>query len=176
MIDRSGDQWIHCPDRHKTAHKGKSRTIPLVAEAQQILAPFLFRPDGVPCFSPAESAQWYRDQRTAKCKTKRDQGNTIGTNRKANPKKQPGSMFKKDSFNQAVRRACEKAGVKRWTPYQLRHLAATELRRLAGLDGAQQLLGHSHSATTEIYAKPDQSRAIVAAETAAKEIFPKLAV
>ncbi len=176
-IDRSGDVWIYdLGDEHTTAHHDRRRVLPFVLEAQAVLAPFLLRGADEPCFSPAESAQWFRDQRSANRKTPPKQGNAIGTNRKANPKRTAGKQFTKDSYNRAVVRGCEKAGVKRWTPYQLRHTSGTEVRQGAGLEGAQSLLGHSDSKTTEIYAQPSWQSAIDAAIIAAERIFPKIAV
>ena len=48
----------------------------------------------------------------------------------------------------------------RWHPNQLRHAAATEVRRQHGLDAAQVMLGHSSRRMTEVYAEPDDARAV----------------
>jgi integrase len=58
----------------------------------------------------------------------------------------------------AVTRGCAKAGVPHWHPNQLRHSAATEIRKKFGLEGSQVILGHSRAATTEIYAEVDADR------------------
>ena len=60
-----------------------------------------------------------------------------------------------DSYRTAVQRALRRAGLPQITPHQIRHTRATEVRRAAGLDAAQVLLGHSSSRTTEIYAGAD---------------------
>jgi integrase len=52
-----------------------------------------------------------------------------------------------------------------WHPHQLRHNAATSARRIAGLEGAQVVLGHSHARVTEIYAQRNEA---LAAQVAAK--------
>ena len=41
----------------------------------------------------------------------------------------------------------------RWHPNQLRHTAATMIRRQYGAEAAQAILGHSELSTTEIYAE-----------------------
>ena len=46
-----------------------------------------------------------------------------------------------------------------WRPNQLRHSAATELRRHYGIEGARLILGHESGETTEIYAEADLKRA-----------------
>ncbi len=49
----------------------------------------------------------------------------------------------------------------RWHPHQLRHNAATNLRREYGLDLAQTILGHRMgSIVTELYAEANVSKAM----------------
>ena len=50
----------------------------------------------------------------------------------------------------------------RWHPHQLRHNAATELRREFGLEAARIILGHHSAAVTEIYAEKDEQQAVEA--------------
>lgn len=47
----------------------------------------------------------------------------------------------------------------RWTPNQLRHTFATEVRREHGLEAAQVLLGHSTADVTQVYAERDRQSA-----------------
>ena len=53
----------------------------------------------------------------------------------------------------AIWRACDKAGIPRWSPNRLRHTKATELRKQFGLDAAGAVLGHTKLETTQIYAE-----------------------
>lgn len=46
-----------------------------------------------------------------------------------------------------------------WHPHQLRHNAATELRREFGLEAAQVVLGHASAGITELYAARDSEKA-----------------
>ena len=46
-----------------------------------------------------------------------------------------------------------------WHPHQLRHNAATHLRKEYGLEAAQVILGHKTLAATEIYAEKNQDAA-----------------
>jgi integrase len=64
------------------------------------------------------------------------------------------------SYNQAIRRACERAEVETWTANQLRHTAATEIRRQFGLEAAAAILGHRSLSTSEICAERDLSRGV----------------
>jgi integrase len=49
--------------------------------------------------------------------------------------------------------------IPKWHPHQLRHNAATRLRREFGLDVARPVLGHSSPVITEVYAELDQTKA-----------------
>jgi site-specific recombinase XerC len=49
--------------------------------------------------------------------------------------------------------------VPNWHPHQLRHSQATEIRRHHGIDAAQEVLGHTELATTEVYAETDREKA-----------------
>ncbi len=62
-------------------------------------------------------------------------------------------MISRNSYEQAIKTACRKAGVGDWTPNQLRHAAATKIREAYGLEAAQVILGHSSASTTQIYAE-----------------------
>jgi integrase len=50
--------------------------------------------------------------------------------------------------------------VPHWHPHQLRHNAATTLRREHGIEVARIILGHRSAAITEVYAEVDHTRAI----------------
>jgi integrase len=47
----------------------------------------------------------------------------------------------------------------RWHPHQLRHNAATQLRKEYGIEVARIILGHRSAAVTEIYAELDDEKA-----------------
>jgi len=70
-----------------------------------------------------------------------------------------------DGYAQAIIVACRLAGIKAWTPNQLRHSGATRIRQQASLDAAQVILGHSNISMTETYAERNLDAAIrIAAE------------
>jgi integrase len=50
----------------------------------------------------------------------------------------------------------------RWHPHQLRHNAATELRKEFGIEAARIILGHRSTTVTEIYAEKDERQAVAA--------------
>ena len=120
-------------------------------------------------------------------------GNLPGSNRRREPKHQPGPVYDVVALRQAIIRGCDRAfepppplgrmkgetlnthtrrlgveereelgawrTVHRWHPYQLRHTAATLIRRQFGLEAAQLALGHSSALVTEaVYAERDHEK------------------
>ncbi len=78
-------------------------------------------------------------------------GDKDSDNRRLHPMITPGDQYDTHSFNNAVKRACRRAGVERFTPYDLRRTAATRMRSQLSKDAARLMLGHVSSDTTEIY-------------------------
>lgn len=67
--------------------------------------------------------------------------------------------YTKESYRAVIRSAAERAKATPWNPNQLRHLAATEIRREYGLEAAQVILGHAQANVTQVYAERDAERA-----------------
>ncbi len=68
------------------------------------------------------------------------------------------------AYSQCIRKVCENQGIPHWSPNQLRHNAATRLRKEFGIDVARAVLSHSSLSTTEIYAEIDLAKAVAAME------------
>ena len=153
-IDRSGDIWKYTPYTHKTKHRGKSRELAIGPRAQRILEPYLVEKAETPeafLFSPADSVRLQRAEQRQNRKSKVQPSQV--SRKKAAPKTLPREQYSKDSYNRAIRRACEKLGIEPWCPNQLRHSTGTDVRDKYGLDYAQAVMGHASAKTTEIYAK-----------------------
>ena len=69
-----------------------------------------------------------------------------------------------NSLYTAVSRACERADVERFTPYDLRRTAATRVRATLGKEEAKLLLGHVSTDTTEIYLLDEVKETVKAAK------------
>jgi len=168
-LEMSDSVWFYTPPNHKTQHRGHSRVIPIGPKGQAILRPFLDRPVDAYLFSPAEAEAEIRAKRHAARKTPLSCGNRPGTNRKANPQWKPGDRYTRDTYYRAVQhaiRAARKAGidVPDFHPHQLRHTAATEVRRALGRDAARALLGHRTLTILDHYAEIDEALAVQAAK------------
>lgn len=68
--------------------------------------------------------------------------------------------FERWHYAQRIKYACKKAGVEPWAPNRLRHAAATQIRKLHGLEAAQVVAGHAQANVTQIYAERDLEKAI----------------
>lgn len=165
-IDRSREIWIYRPAKHKTSHHGRSRAIAIGPKARGILEPYLASagPDGF-AFRPSQS----RTERYAMKRAARKSPVQPSQICRAKPKSErvrpTPPHFDPGVYAQSVRDACDRAGVERWHPNQLRHSAATEARSRFGLEAAQVLLGHAKADVTQVYAERDEALAAkVAAE------------
>ena len=78
---------------------------------------------------------------------------------KAQPKRTARDYYTKESYCRAINRACKNVGVPTWHPHQLRHNAATRLRKEFELEAAQVILGHRSAEVTQIYAERDEGKA-----------------
>lgn len=135
-IETTGDVWTVSLAKHKNAKKGKARVIYFGPRSQRILARFMStdRPVNATLFDPREA------------------GGLSGSRAKHD-------RYNKDSFNRLLRRACEKAGVDRFTTYSLRHARGTKLREQFGEEGVTLGLGHSHADTARLYGEKNIKQA-----------------
>jgi integrase len=106
-----------------------------------------------PLFSPWEAREerFHAIRANRKSKVQPSQKNR----RSGKPERYPRDRFTTERYAHAVAKAAEKAGVQHWHPNQLRHLFASLVRRLHGLEAAQTLLGHARADVTQIYAERD---------------------
>ena len=160
-IDTGGAVWVFRPSKHKTAWRGKSRTIAIGPKCQQLLREY-FTPNLEDyLFSPRLAVEEFRADRAAKRKTPRYPSHVKrnASKRIERPKRKPHEKYNSRSYSLAVSRACERARVKPWQPNQLRHTFATRVRKEHGLEAAQVLLGHSKADVTQLYAEKNQELA-----------------
>ena len=119
-------------------------------QAQDVLRPYLVRAHDAYCFDPRESAI---------LETSHDTATTQRANAKCPRPSRRGDHYTKDSYRRAVDRACRRAEVKPWSPNQLRHSLATDIREKYGIEAAQNVLGHAKADVTQIYAERDRQQA-----------------
>lgn len=163
-IDTSHDPWRAVLREHKSSHRGKERTVYFGPRAQDILGRFMpGRPIDTFLFSPREAE---RERYAARPTHRRAPAPQAASGRTL------GDCYSVAAYRRAIQRACDRAfpvpsgadaagwlAEHRWHPNQLRHTAATTIRREFGLEAAQLVLGHSSALVTDaVYAERDQSK------------------
>jgi integrase len=162
-LDMSGETWCYTPESHKTEHRGRSRRIFIGPEGQAVLLPWFRAERSEYLFCPAESEAARRVARRNPRKVRARRPH------KRRPQWIPGPRYSVGSYALAIRSGIARANrrirleggreVPHWAPNQLRHAAATRLRREFGLDVARTVLGHSSPVMTAVYAEADWEKA-----------------
>ena len=168
--------WIYIPGRdhtpignHKTMRYGKVKVIPLAGECIDILSKRIDNFDSKEyIFSPQDSISEFLKTKHLNRKTSLSCGNKPGSNRKENPKKKPTGRYTNNTFAQACKRGCRRAGVEEFIPYDLRRTVATKTRAELGKEAAKTLLGHAEESTTDIYLLEEVQEAMKVAKALAK--------
>ena len=164
MIDCRGDVWQAKLPEHKTSHHGRERVIYIGPKAQAVIQRYLDRDAEANLFSPQEANTMRRAPLTAKRQTPTKHGNRVGYSKRTREgraaKRAPRASYDSRSYYRAITYACDKGGLARWSPNQLRHSAATRIRAEFGLEASQVSLGHSKADTTQIYAEADRKKAV----------------
>ena len=146
--------WLYIPGRdkspvgdHKTSRFDRIKVIPLTKAAQKILKPRInnFESKGY-IFKPAEAV---KDLERLTVKTR--------------------DKYNHNTLCRACKRACERAKVKEFVPYDLRRTVATGTRALLGREAAKVLLGHTKADTTDIYLLEEVQEAMKVAKLLASK-------
>ena len=136
IVADDSECWLYIPGRdrsplgdHKTVRFERIKVIPLTRSAQDILRPRIDCWESTEfIFSPKEAVETVEHLRV-NCRPKYDH----------------------NSLCRACKRACKRAGVRTFVPYDLRRTAATGTRARLGKEAAKLLLGHRKTDTTDIY-------------------------
>jgi integrase len=172
-IEMKRSLWVYRPPRHKTAHHGHDRQIYLGPRARAVIEPFLQPNTTAYIFDPYEAVLERRAARRQRRRTPMRLNHA--PNGCSHAKREAGAAYSSDSYRRCIARACDRADVwakgamvvaddervvPRWHPNQLRHTAATELRKSHGLEAAQVILGHKTLTVTQVYAERNVQQAM----------------
>lgn len=153
-IDCTGEVWVAIIRDHKMSYRGKERRLFFGPRAKSVLRPFLVRHDGQYLFSPKEAVKERRENaRKGPGRRENQKPDARRTERTI------GDCYDFRAYGSAVRVACKKAGVDSWSPYRLRHTAATTIEASSDLETAKAILGHSGLDITQIYVHKDHKAA-----------------
>ena len=168
--------WIYIPGRdntpvgmHKTTRSEKLKVIPLAGVCIDILSRRITNFNSKKyVFSPKDSIKEFLETKHNNRKTPLSCGNVPGSNRKKNPKRNLKEQYNNNSLELVCKRACGKAGVEPFVPYDLRRTVATKTRASLGKEAAKTLLGHAEQSTTDIYLLEEVQEAMKVAKALAK--------
>ncbi|MFC1634035.1 tyrosine-type recombinase/integrase [Planctomycetota bacterium] len=172
IIRDDKDCWLYIPGRdhspvgkHKTMRFERTKVIPLAGESQDVLKKRIkdFNSKDF-IFSPKETVAELIAKKARERKTPLSCGNRPGTNRKDHPMIKPRDCYDHHTLRRACQRACKKAGVELFVPYDLRRSMATRTRATLGKEATKVLLGHAKTSTTEIYLLEEVQEAVKVAK------------
>ncbi|MBA4068011.1 MAG: hypothetical protein C0501_30765 [Isosphaera sp.] len=110
-LDTTGAVWVYTVREHKTAHRGKVRTVAIGPRGQELLKGFFTDDPDAYLFSPAAAVGEQRAERSAGRKTpkypshmRRNAGK-----RAKRPRRTAGSHYTPSSLGHAIDRACDRA-------------------------------------------------------------------
>lgn len=137
-LDRTGDVWLYRVEGHKNEHREQDLTYWIGPRAQAILAPLLAGKSTTDLVFAYPDAEGGRP-----------------------------TPIRRAVYANRVKDACQRAGVKLWTPHQLRHSRATEVMRIyESNEAAAAIIGDSPEVTRTVYVDPlDAVRKRIARET-----------
>jgi integrase len=150
-IDRRGEIWLYTVQQHKNRWRGQPRVVALGPEAQKVLQPLL-RLDGSFLFSPRDGMAEIKKAKRAARTTPMTPSQRPRDARNATKAPSVGDHYGIDAYRKAIHRACDAAGIARWSPHRLRHARGTELARKEGIEVARIALGHKDDRVTRRYA------------------------
>ena len=142
--------WYYRPSEYKTEHTdGGGKIISIGPKAIAILKKRLRgKKAGAYIFTPEGADAEHRKRAAKRVKHKTPSRLARDEKRANNPRRVFNACYEHYTYSNAIKRACRRAGVKVWTPYQLRKLRGTEVDRVFGAEAAQAVLGHKCVTTT----------------------------
>jgi integrase len=105
------------------------------------------------CISPRDSIAEQKAELRASRKTPTTSQMRARDAKAARAEPHVGESYDVSTYRRAIHRACDRAGVPRWSPHRLRHAAGTRAFLKAGLEGTQTLLGHADLRTAKRYSE-----------------------
>ena len=152
QLETSGSTWLFRLARHKGSWRGRERVVALGPKAQAVLRSRLRLEQDAPIFSGRNAWTEHRERRRQSRKTPPSKQMRERDERGSAHAKQVDEWISVDEYRRAIHRACDDAGIPRWSPHRLRHAAGTRIAQEAGIEAARAALGHADVATSRRYA------------------------
>jgi integrase len=179
-LDTSGQVWLYHPADHKGRHRNQQRTIFLGPAAKELLRPwlnakartdaYLFDPResgseaGRAALNPRYKEATYRKAVTRACDKAFPppahlQRQRVPAKGRKHQRWETDREYQRRLGEERWEALKQWRRDHRWHPHQLRHNAATYLRKEFGIEAARLILGHQSAGITEIYAEQDREKA-----------------
>lgn len=144
--------WCYSPAEHKNSHRGDARKVYMKADLIELMRSVrkpLWDKDAVWCQKGVGKSAGYSGMISGDGYARAIEGAQLRYNEGRVAINQGGRTDKKKLSTTSAKRI----PMAHWTPLQIRHTVATQIRQTHGLEGAQAVLGHSTLDATQIYAE-----------------------
>jgi integrase len=146
-IDRQSENlWAVKLDHHKTDHleNAETKILYLAKPEIDVLLPLIGERTEGYIFRPSDTIRYEKERRATGAVFVKKQPSRAARDaeRAQNPKLEIGECYHFSAYRKAVYRACDRAGIARWFPYQLRHTGITLIGLEHGVGAAQHTAGH----------------------------------
>ena len=158
QLQRTGTVWLYRPLQHKGVWRGRDRIVRLGPKAQEVLQPLLRLDPDAALISPLDAFLEIKTKKRARRKTRVQPSQRARDERNAKKSPPVGAFYDVNSYRTAIHRACDLAGVPRWSPHRLRHACAARLFEAGEFEAARAVLGHSRLDMTRHYAASADQR------------------
>lgn len=143
QLDMDGDIWVYRPKKHKGTWRGLERAVHLGPKAREVLAPLLRVDPEAALISPLDAIVAIKAKKRKERRTPRNKQTRDRDRRAARRAPWVGDFYRIDAYRKAIHRACDLAGVPRWSPHRLRHAAGTRIVLAEGIEACKAILGHA---------------------------------
>ena len=155
--------WCYAPQEHKNSHRGDARMVYMKTDLIELMRSVrkpLWDKDAVWCQKGVGKSAGYSGMISSDGYARAIEGAQKRYNEGRASIEAGNRTDRKQSFKLANKK---RTPMEHWTPLQIRHTCATQVRKTHGLEGAQAVLGHSTLDATQIYAeKRDDLARIIA--------------
>lgn len=143
QLDMSAEVWVYRPRKHKGNWRGLDRAVRLGPKAREVLTPMLKVDPEAGLISPRDALAEIRTAKRAARVVKSTKQTRDRDRRAARRQPSVGEFYGIHAYRKAIHRACDLAGVPRWSPHRLRHAAATRIVLAEGIEACKAVLGHA---------------------------------
>jgi integrase len=144
--------WCYTPSEHKNSHRGDDRRVYLKEDLIKLMKSVrkpLWDDDAVWCHRGVGRHAGYSGMITTDAYARAIEGAQKRYN-EGRLVREAGARTDKKKLKLTKEK---REPMTHWTPLQIRHTVATQIRQTHGLEGAQAVLGHSSLDATQIYAE-----------------------